>query len=196
MSGVVIGLVGCASAPKVVLNEAVGPCHRASAQNAGDGFVQVFSARERVPIDHNIETFFWNNDFGRNEFLYGQARTPYTILSQDGTVIKRVRNDRDLNDEQPALVGLSPGHYTVEAQAEKGGGTTVTAVVPLVVESGLTTTVDLEPTYRRTGEGAESGDVVRLGDGRVVGCRAEFGVGQYDPAARLIASGANLSARR
>jgi hypothetical protein len=173
LSSVLVCLVGCASAPKVVVQQPVGPCHRVAAKGAGDGSLQVYSARERSLIDVNTEEFFWDNTLDKNDYLYGSAHTDYTILGQDGTVFQHVRNARGRNYETPTLVRLPPGSYTVEAEAEDSGAITMTVVIPLVVEAGQTTVVHLEPNREPSGETLDPSRLVRLADGRIIGCNAQ-----------------------
>ncbi len=178
ISTVLVWLAGCTSVPRVVVQEPVGPCHRVVAEGANDGSLQVYSARRRIPTDTNLEQFFWNYDFGKNDFLYGSAHTDYTIFVGDTTVFEHVRNSRNLNDEQPALVRLPAGSYTVQAEAEAYGGITRTVVVSLVVEAGQMTTIHLEPKWFPSRESLDPSRVVRLADGRVIGCRAQHLLGQ------------------
>ena len=183
MSGIMVWMVGCASAHKVVVQDTVGPCHRVAAGGASEGSLLVYSARERAPLSINAEVFFWNADFGKNEFLHGTARSDYTIYGRDGTVVEKVRNGRDASGKMPAQVRLAPGHYTIEAEAERSGGSTITVVIPLVVEAGQITTVHLEPTPETSGETTDPNRVVMLADGRIIGCRAEQLLSQYIPGA-------------
>ncbi len=53
----------------------------------------------------------------------------------------------------------------------------MTVRVPVVIEAGQTTTLHLEPTSERPATSAPGGDVVRLADGRVSGCRAHQVIG-------------------
>ena len=71
----------------------------------------------------------WNNDFGRNEFLYEPAHTDYTIYTQDGKFLERVCNSKGLDDPQPALVPLPPGAYRVKAKARDFGMVTIPVVI-------------------------------------------------------------------
>ena len=183
MSGLLVWVVGCASAHKVVVQDTVGPCHRVATTGATEGSLLVYSARERAPLSIQTEVFFWNADFGKNEFLYGTAPSDYTILDSDGRVVARVRNGQDASGKLPEHVRLAPGHYTIEAEAERSGGLTMTLVVPLVVEPGQITAVHLEPASRTAGETTDLSHVVRLADGRIIGCRAEQLVSQHNPMA-------------
>ncbi len=158
--------VGCASTPKVVVQEPVGPCHRVAAMGAKDGSLQVYSAREKAPVEPIADDFSWNNH-------YLPAHTDYTIFAKDGTRLREVRNSRSLNDEQPTLVRLPAGSYTIRAEAEEPDGISMTIVVPLVVEGGQITAVHLEPDGTGAGESMDPSHLVRLADGRVIGCRAE-----------------------
>ena len=183
MSSIMVWVAGCASAQKVVVRDTVGPCHRVASGGASQGTLLVYSARERAPLDINTEVFFWNADFGKNEFLYGTARSDYTIFGGDGMVVKQVRNGRDVSGKMPAPVKLAPGRYTIEAEAEEDGGMTMTVLIPLVVEAGQITTVHLEPTSETSGEATDPSHAVMLADGRIIGCRAEQLVSQHIPAA-------------
>jgi len=171
MSVVVIGLAGCASAPKVLVQEPVGPCHLVPSSEMQDGSLRVYSARARANVDVHMEGWLWNNDYGKNEFLYAPAHSSYTVAVGDGG-LRSVANARSLNDENPVLVRLKHGHYTVEAEAEEPGGRSLTVVVPLAVEAGQTTTVHLEPGWKPSGEALDPSRLVRLADGRIIGCRA------------------------
>ena len=62
MSSIVVWLAGCASAPNGRVVERTG--RSVAVQTA---------ARVRAPIDPNKEEFLWDNDFGRNDFLYESA---------------------------------------------------------------------------------------------------------------------------
>ncbi len=178
MSGAVLLLAGCATASKVVVQEPVGPCHRVATQKASEGSLQVYSAWERTPLDVNLEEFWRNNDFGKNEFLYDSSHSGYTIFAQDGRVIKHVRNSQVTNREKPAQVQLPPANYTVEAEAEVSGGMTLTVMVPVVVEAGQVTRVHLEPRWTPSAEGLDPSRLVRLADGRVIGCRSDHLISQ------------------
>lgn len=191
MSAAALLAGGCASTSKVVLNEPVGPCNAVSIQGAGSGYVQVYSARERAPIDLNLETFFYNNDFGRNDFLYAPAHTDYVVFDSEGQVFEQVSNARNPYDGTPAVVQLPAGRYTVQAEAEEPGGMTATMVIPVVVLSGQTTAVHLEPAWKRPGELERPGTVVALADRRIIGCRGEEMIGQQTKSDALAAHSQN-----
>jgi hypothetical protein len=79
-------LAGWAAQPKGVTLPPVGPNPGTSTANLTEGSLQVYSARHRAQVDANREEFFWNNDFGKNDFLYEPAHTDYTIYGGDGEV--------------------------------------------------------------------------------------------------------------
>ncbi len=61
----------------------------------------------------------------------------------------------------------------------------MTVVVPLVIRAGQTTTVHLEPDWMPSDELINPIRLVRLADGRIIGCRAEQALTQHSqPAAR------------
>jgi hypothetical protein len=181
MSAIAICLAGCASAPKVVVQEPVGPCHVVPSGAIEEGALQVYSARVKADVDPNTEEWLWNNDFGKNEFLYATAHSGFTIFGEGGKVLQHVSNARSIHDEKPALVRLHPGYYTVKAEAEQLGGAIMTVLVPVVVKAGQTTSVHLEPNWRPSGELPEPSRLVMLSDGRIIGCGSEHPPGQHLP---------------
>jgi len=172
-ASLVLGIVGCASAPRVAVQEPVGPCHRTTAQATAPGSLQVYTARVLAGLDINAQAFLWNEDFGRNEFLYEPAHTDYAIYGPEGKLVEQVRNTGMRDVAVPTLVRLPAGLYTVEAEAEMEGTRTMTVVIPVLIEAGQATTVHLEPNWARAGTFQELGNVVQLSDGRVIGCRAQ-----------------------
>src|SRR5664280_1092219 len=70
LAGALVWLVGCASAPRVVVTEPVGPGPLAGSPGTGDGSLVIYSARAPADIDVNVAEWRYNNDFGRNDFLY------------------------------------------------------------------------------------------------------------------------------
>jgi hypothetical protein len=171
-AGVLIWVTGCASTSKVVVADRLGPCHTALTSPGSEGSLQVYSARVQAVTDLNALTYFWNNDYGNNDFLYGTAHSDYAIYDVAGKLVKRVRNSRDIDDAVPASVSLPVGSYTIQAEAEEYPGSTLTVVIPVAVVSGQLTTVHLEPNRMPAGE-MDTDRVVRLADGRVLGCRAQ-----------------------
>jgi hypothetical protein len=163
-----LGAAGCASPSQVSRLPGVGPAPSLAAPNAGVGFLQVYSARERIPANINGEEFVWNNDYGRNEFLYGSAHTDYSLYSQDGQLLLQVANATERNDANPTRLELAPGTYEVKAEAADFDGVVSTVTVPVCVTPGLTTLVLLDGSgdFRAARAG---GQWVRLANGSVVG---------------------------
>jgi hypothetical protein len=141
-------LTGCMSPPKTVALAPIGPVSDQHPAAAGDGFLRIYSARERAVIDLNAEEFFWNNDFGRNEFLHATAHTDYAIYTADGKLLRRVRNARGMNDEEPATVPLAPGTYKIQASAVAYDAVTFEAVISVVIEPGQTTEARLDQPWK------------------------------------------------
>ncbi len=166
-----VWLVGWTSGPKTVTLPAVGPAPAESTQAAKDGSLEVYSARKRAETDVNRDTFFWNIDYGKNDFLYDAAHTDYTIYGSDGAVFKRVSNARDPNDATPARVKLLPGSYRVEAWAEDYAGVRMKVSVPVVIEAGHTTALHLGGDWKPSGQHKPT-ELVSLPNGRSVGWRA------------------------
>jgi hypothetical protein len=171
LAAAMVWLTGCASTSNVTVLAPIGPAPGERPSNHHDGFLRVYSAREPAVIDPDAEEFFWNNDFGRREFLHQAAHTDYTIYAQDGRALKHVRNARELNDPNPALVRLPPGQYKVQAQADDYDTVTFEAVVPVVIKPGQTTEAHLEPQWTPATP-YNTSDVVCLPNGTIAGWRA------------------------
>lgn len=163
-------LAGCSSVPRVALLSPLGPAPGEKAGPGQEGILQVYSARMRNAVEPNAEEFFWNNDFGRNDFLYGPAYTDYMICDADGKFLQFVRNASDTSDSQPTRVTLRPGTYRVQAEAEDYNGITFTAIAPVVIAPGETTVAHLDAGWIPRGRYADA-DLVRLPNGRIAGWR-------------------------
>src|ERR1035438_3347163 len=96
--------------------------------------------------------------------------TNYAVYSEDGKTVKKVRNAIGVHDEDPALVEMPAGTYTVLAESEDYG----TVKVKIVIEPGKLTKVNLEYNKQPpSGPSKGNNDLVRLPNGSIVGWRAE-----------------------
>jgi hypothetical protein len=172
-AGAMLTLVGCASAPNVAVREPVGPAPTGQVGAIADGQLQVYSARQRAPVDLNVEEFLWNNDFGKNDFLYEAAHTGYSIFTRDGTLLQRVSNARSWNDGQPTLVALAAGCYKIEAEVEGDNGVSLVADVPVVIKAGQTTVVHLGRDWKPSSAPPDKHALVQAFDGRFIGWRGQ-----------------------
>ena len=176
LAGAMVWLVGCGSAPRVVVVEPVGPGPMAGSQGMGDGSLVIYSARTPADVDVNRETWLQNNDFGKNEFLNEPAHTDYTIYAQNGEVLQHVRNARTINDDAPTLVALPAGSYKVEAQGMDCNSSRVKALMTVVIKPGQTTMAHLEGGWNPGGQEKQM-ELAKLPCGRPIGWRApEAGV--------------------
>jgi hypothetical protein len=166
VNSVAVCLVGCASPAQVTVAEPVGPAPTPAAITSASSELQVYSARERVPFDPNMEAFRFNNDYGRNDFLYEPAHTDYTIYTKAGKVYERVKNARNYEDPQPAIVTLPPGEYRIMAKARDFGWVTI----PVIIEPHKVTMVNLQRSNPVV-KSVNRADAVLLGGDRVVGWR-------------------------
>jgi len=171
LAGAVVWLAGCASAPRVVVVEPVGPAPTGTAQGQGDGSLVIYSARTPADVDVNVAECRYNNDFGKNDFLYEPTHTDYTIYAQNGEVFQRVRNARRPNDETPTVVALPAGAYKVEAKALNCDSIPVTVLMTVVIKPGQTTMAHLEGGWNPLSQ--DNGiALARLPCGRAIGWRA------------------------
>ena len=184
LAGTMVWLVGCASAPRVVVVEPVGPGPVAGSPGVGDGSLVIYSARVSADVDVNEEEWRYNNDFGKNAFLSEPAHSGYTIYGQNGDVFKHVRNARTLNDDVPTAVALPAGSYKVEAEAVNCDSDQVTVLMTVVIKPGETTMAHLEGGWRPGGEVKQT-ELATLPCGRVIGWRAsEAGFASSPPGAQ------------
>lgn len=166
--GVAAFLLGCASASKPIVLAPVGPSYIPFAgaplapPTAPTGSLQVYSAQVKSGLNAFNEVYFQGHPG-----VYELAHTDYTIYSADGRVYRHVRNADGVNDPTPALVDLPPGTYTIRAQAMDGG----LVRVPVVIEPGQVTTVQLQGTWNPPDAIRHKDQYVWL-DGTVVGWRA------------------------
>jgi hypothetical protein len=161
-------LFGCASTP-TRLSEPLGPRPGAPLNANNSGALQVYTAQERILEDMKLEEFFVGEAFRKQ--LFEPAHTDYDLLTQDGRVLQRVKNARDSQDPEPALLPLPPGRYQVKALCQETSDSRVTVFASVVIETGKTTRVHLEPHWMPHGPFAEPA-VVRLPKGGLVGWRA------------------------
>ncbi len=167
LTGALIWLVGCASPARVAVLEPIGPAPTKRPGNGVDGFLQVYSARKPATVDPNMEERLWDDDFGKNEFLYEPAHTDYTIYALGGKLLEQVRNARNENDPEPTLVSLPPGRYEIQAEGEDDAGP-LEVRVPVVIQAGQTTTAHLAGGWKPHRHYTDN-DVVRLPDGEIAG---------------------------
>jgi len=169
LTTILICVGGCATDTQVTVLRQVGPDPALTAQNSGTGYLQVYSARERRPVNANREDFLWNNDFGRNDFLFYPAHTSYDLYAQDGHLLGHVRNAKGIYDGDPTLVKLSPGVYKVEANAKDFNDVNLTVMIPAVIKPGLTTTIHLDGYWDWVISIKYSDKIVWLPNGDIVG---------------------------
>jgi hypothetical protein len=167
-AGSLIWLAGCASAPKVAIVEPVGPAPAKPTTVSGEGYLQVFSARQRGAEFPEIMMWEWDYPLQRDALNYGLAHTDYIIRTEENRPLQYVRNATDMADPQPARVSLPPGRYKVEAEAEETGGRTVKVLLPVLIEPGRTTVAHLSGNWQPKAHFNEA-DVVRLPDGQIAG---------------------------
>jgi hypothetical protein len=162
-------LLGCTTPTPFSVQNTVGPAPAERQGSLDDSSLQVYSARVRAPVDVNKEEFLWNNDFGRNDFLYEPAHTDYAVYSQNGHIFKQVRNASGPDDPQPAALFLPPGRYEVQAYARDVG----LINIPVVIEPGRRTRVNLQRIPSRDFASVPKAEAVCLAGDRVVGWRAD-----------------------
>jgi hypothetical protein len=171
-----VWLAGCATAPQAVVVTPVGPAPGAVSQATGNGSLIVYSAPQRADVDLNTVEWRWNNDYGKNAFLYEPAHTGYVIYAKTGEVYKRVANATSPNDATPSVVALPAGTYEVKAKGIDCASTRVSVLMPVVIKPGETTVAHLAGGWRPEAN-TPSSEVAKMPCGKPIGWRAsEAGV--------------------
>jgi len=145
--------ISCAASRNSIVLGPVGPQPLPQDELTTTGYLKVYSATE----DHQDgDTHYY-------------PHSEYQIFSMDGKRVKTVRNAISIHDEDPALVEVPMGTYTVLAESEHYG----TVKVRVIVEPGKLTTVNLESNELSPRSFfTTKGDLVRLPNGSIVGWRA------------------------
>jgi hypothetical protein len=154
MMAVGILLTGCATGKSRIVLDPVGPPPaQAQTVQPDKGTLTVFSAFE-VNADFN------SRDPYRSEY------SDYRIYSNDGKLLRFVKNDDGSNFGSPGEVSLAPGGYRVVARANGYG----TVTVPVEVDANRVTTIHLEGGYTwPNNPGFDKAKAVCLPGGEMVG---------------------------
>jgi len=148
-----LALDGCATHRTITLAEAVGPLHPSMHHDKEVGSLIVYSDTE----------FYQPPNENR------ASHSPYRIETKDGQFLMGVRNKKGTFFEEPETVALPVGEYIVRARAANAG----MVKVPIVIEAGQTTIVDLngERLSQECSTGNDS-TLVRLPGGAAIGEKA------------------------
>ena len=117
------------------------------------GFLKVYTDVECYPYD---------------EDQYYYAHTDYGIYTPDGKRVKSVQNAESFHSLPPKQVALPPGQYTVVGWSDAYQR----VKVPVVIQAGCLTTVNLEKDAHMLFQNAKPADLVHTPDGRIVGWAA------------------------
>ena len=163
-------VAGCASAPKIALEQPLGPAPAQHPAASGNGALVVYSARVPAPMDLNSDEWISQMHPGWNSVNYEPAHTAYTIYAKDGQPVQTVANASNENDSFPSVVSLAPGAYRVEARAVDCHQNRITVILPVVIKPGETTVAHLDTPWRPPVYA--DNDVARLPCGRIIGWSA------------------------
>lgn len=151
-------IAGCAyfNRPNILLDPVGPPPRSVGTTDSPDGWLVVYSAwggggppgeSSDTPVNHHSD---------------------YKIYSSDGKLFKTVNNWTGTYSDDPATVSLLPGRYTVATSVSSLQSVTV----PVVIETGKTTSVHLDGSELTAGGQTSTNDFVRLPDGSIIGWRA------------------------
>jgi len=151
----IAGLAGCTGSIPVTTLGAVGPAHCRSFTGRAPGQLCVLTATE----EHNDgDTMFY-------------PHTEYVLYRENGLRLRSVNNHLSARDENPEIVSLPPGRYTVIAESEFDG----CVKVPVCIGGGKSTIVNLEGPrgLGKYDSKVDPAHAVTAPSGRIVGWRAE-----------------------
>jgi len=97
-----------------------------------------------------------------------EKHTPFRIVSDSGKLLRTVRNQQGSFYQDPTPVTLPPGHHRIDALAANFGP----VAIPVVIEARKTTSVYLDGMTRPDSQGRRLSDLVKLPNGRAIGCEA------------------------
>jgi len=117
-------MTSCASSGSPVVLAPVGPDTSAQVEAGSTGRLKVYTATRDI-------------DDGNTHYF---PHTGYTIYSEDGKIVKKVANRNSIHDEDPTVVELPAGTYTVLARSASHG----IVRVEVVIAAGQLTTAKLE----------------------------------------------------
>lgn len=152
LAGLALLIGGRAWAREPIVLDPVGPAPVTKEQSVAKGYLKVYSATE-THTDGEINYY---------------PHTDYRVYAADGTLFKRVFNAISIHDEDPLVVRLPVGTYTVKARSEDYG----LVDVPVVIKSDQITTVHLEHDWKLDSRHVNKATHVQLPNGQVVGWRA------------------------
>lgn len=154
--GLVAYLAGCTSTPQPPLALApIGPRQLQREPNPGPrGSLIVYSAFEYASSNSDSDQ---------------RRHTDYELRSADGALTQRISNRADTMGEEPAILKLTPGNYSITARAKSAKQ----VIVPLVIETDKTTCVRLDGSEPIGSQRVAASEMVRLPDGTPVGWRAK-----------------------
>lgn len=148
----IAALGGCAAAPPLVLNDPIGPAQVRPAVAANTGQLKVYSMSYIGSVDGDIERY---------------VHSQYTVYEPDGNKVRSVPNQTGVYNGDPDLVALPVGSYRVKAEGYGVGWVSV----PVVIERGRTTVVDLNDEWWSDHPLADR--AVTLPNGSVIGAEVK-----------------------
>lgn len=125
--GIVPLMAACVSQRVVLAPVGPSPAPELRASNA-PGQLRVFSQRE--PVTAGDDPVYYQH-------------TDYRIYDHRGKLVKYVGNTTGHFGRAPRVISLPPGDYTVKARAKDY----LSVVVPVIIESGQTTSVHLDDRW-------------------------------------------------
>lgn len=143
----------CALLQQPIVVAPVGPGPGSQIASAPTGSLEVYTDVQRYAYD---------------ESTYYDAHTDYGIYDLGGQRIKSVQNSASFHSLQPQEVALPPGQYSVVGWSD--GYQLVK--VPVVIQAGRLTKVNLEKNNHQLFQKANQDDLVHTPDGRTVGWSA------------------------
>jgi hypothetical protein len=151
--------VACMTQQPVVFSHAVGPNPMGQTESTSMGFLTVYT---------EMYTYSARNTYPLTDMTYYSVHTDYRIYDTGGHLLENINNAAAYHEPTPNTVALPPGRYLISGYTD--GDRLVK--VPVVIESGPTTIVNLETNHNKRFRGATASEVVRSSDGQIIGWSA------------------------
>ncbi|HZL42440.1 MAG TPA: hypothetical protein VFD66_04095 [Verrucomicrobiae bacterium] len=145
-------LCGCATQSGVVVTETVGPSGPAPQSQGTTGRLIVYTATEVPAIVGSRHP----------------THSAYQLYAADGKRLRWVDNRAGSFYQDPVALDVPPGRYEVKGRATNSGNVSV----PVLIEAGRTTVVDLEGSALSENTRYSRQNLVRLPDGQAIGLEA------------------------
>ncbi|MES2309714.1 MAG: hypothetical protein V4507_12735 [Verrucomicrobiota bacterium] len=121
-----------------------------------------------VPLNGYLKVYTSTDEKNDGDIKY-YPHSNYDVYCLDGKRFTTISNSIGIHDEEPVRAELPKGTYIVRAGSDRDG----IVKIPVVIEAGKTTVLNLEDRDHGMPKKLASGEAIRLPSGQVVGWRSK-----------------------